>query len=418
MIKRSFGIVLCLMFVCASNAFAEEQVVEGSNYTLTVKNVGEFTAVLTGDENIDEDWDCSYLTVHTVSAFAKGEKGYYVRLGDFVYFCSFDENAIVPLCNRPDCFHDKETDSKRRQECTAYVGYGEINNGLQYYNGRLYANVSSDYIDTGDDPDAYVREYLYELRPDGSGRELMKWQMDNAYSFAIHRGIIYFTSRGTDPDTLESSEAVYRLDMDSAKTEEIASLKSTDAVFRVYPFGDYVYIQIKLAAEDESDMIIYDIEDRQAKLVKRNWNSMFFKTADGQLLECVSKDDGLLAAYVDGELETVAEIGTLKADKPSDYGFNDDDTVNLSNWVSADEEQLYVYGMAEAECVTAVFSRTDGELKQVISMDGLPLYQYIGTDDNRIFYQCTEADGWMNEVYWLDKEELLDEGTAFQKLEP
>ena len=82
-----------------------------------------------------------------------------------------------------------------RSECTAYVAYGSVNDGLQYYDGKLYANTSSVYFDTEMDADYREKEYLLELAPDGSSREQMDYQMENAYSFAFHRGSLYYISR-------------------------------------------------------------------------------------------------------------------------------------------------------------------------------------------------------------------------------
>ena len=166
----SMGAVTALSFnafYTVKNVVAEEMstehVIKESNYTLAVENYDDtFSVESTGIDSFDSetDWDWSYQTSHTVSAFAKGPKGYYVRLGDFVYYCDFETQTLIALCNRPDCLHDKETDSEKRSECTAYVAYGSVNDGLQYYDGKLYANTSSVYFDTEMDADYREKEYL------------------------------------------------------------------------------------------------------------------------------------------------------------------------------------------------------------------------------------------------------------------
>ena len=173
--------------------FAEEKTtertIEESNYTLVVENYNDdFSVELKKNSSFDleKDWNWSYQTAHTVSAFARGPKGYYVRLGDFVYYCDFETQTLIALCNRPDCLHNKETDSKKRSECTAYVAYGSVNDGLQYYDGKLYANASSVYFDKDINADYREKEYLLELAPDGSSREQVDYHIENAYSFAFH----------------------------------------------------------------------------------------------------------------------------------------------------------------------------------------------------------------------------------------
>ena len=198
--------------------FAEEKTtertIEESNYTLVVENYNDdFSVELKKDSSFDleKDWNWSYQTAHTVSAFARGPKGYYVRLGDFVYYCDFETQTLIALCNRPDCLHNKETDSKKRSECTAYVAYGSVNDGLQYYDGKLYANASSVYFDKDINADYREKEYLLELAPDGSSREQVDYHIENAYSFAFHHGSLYYISRETDPETLIGTETVKRL---------------------------------------------------------------------------------------------------------------------------------------------------------------------------------------------------------------
>ena len=92
----SMGAVTALSFnafYTVKNVVAEEMstehVIKESNYTLAVENYDDtFSVESTGIDSFDSetDWDWSYQTSHTVSAFAKGPKGYYVRLGDFVYY--------------------------------------------------------------------------------------------------------------------------------------------------------------------------------------------------------------------------------------------------------------------------------------------------------------------------------------------
>lgn len=108
---------------------AEETVFEESNYTLHVMNVQDFGVEKGYEYQEGTDWDWSYLNIHTLSAFAKGEKGYYVRLDEFIYFCDFEKGTLTPLCSRPDCLHDKETNTAKQKECTGLSSLGRQGGG-------------------------------------------------------------------------------------------------------------------------------------------------------------------------------------------------------------------------------------------------------------------------------------------------
>ena len=424
----SMGAVTALLFnafYAVKNVVAEEMstehVIKESNYTLTVENYDEaFSIESAGIDSFDSetDWDWSYQTSHTVSAFAKGPKGYYVRLGDFVYYCDFETQTLIALCNRPDCLHDKETDSEKRSECTAYVAYGSVNDGLQYYDGKLYANASSVYFDTERGADYREKEYLLELALDGSSREQIDYQMENAYSFAFHRGSLYYISRETDPETLIGTETVNRLELGKKEQETIVTLSSMDAVLRVYPYGDLVYIQTKLVDTEESSLIIYDTKTSKAQMKEANWQSMFLPAENDTFLQCTLKEDSLYAENVDAMLEPTTESKLLTLESIKNFGFDVNTTGDLYSWISTDDTYLYVYGMTEIDPIVAAFNKESGELEAAAALPGMPLFQCIGVDDEYLFYQCSELDGGTDSVYWVKKSDFFENGATFNCMEP
>lgn len=424
----SMGAVTALSFnafYAVKNVVAEEMstehVIKESNYTLTVENYDEaFSIESAGIDSFDSetDWDWSYQTSHTVSSFAKGPKGYYVRLGDFVYYCDFETQTLIALCNRPDCLHDKETDSEKRSECTAYVAYGSVNDGLQYYDGKLYANASSVYFDTERDADYREKEYLLELALDGSSREQIDYQMENAYSFAFHRGSLYYISRETDPETLIGTETVNRLELGKKEQETIVTLSSMDAVLRVYPYGDLVYIQTKLVDTEESSLIIYDTKTSKAQMKEANWQSMFLPAENDTFLQCTLKEDSLYAENVDAMLEPTTESKLLTLESIKNFGFDVNTTGDLYSWISTDDTYLYVYGMTEIDPIVVAFNKESGELEAAAALPGMPLFQCIGVDDEYLFYQCSELDGGTDSVYWVKKSDFFENGATFNCMEP
>ena len=339
-------------------------------------------------------------------------------MGDFVYYCDFETQTLIALCNRPDCLHDKETDSEKRSECTAYVAYGSVNDGLQYYDGKLYANASSVYFDTERDADYREKEYLLELALDGSSREQIDYQMENAYSFAFHRGSLYYISRETDPETLIGTETVNRLELGKKEQETIVTLSSMDAVLRVYPYGDLVYIQTKLVDTEESSLIIYDTKTSKAQMKEANWQSMFLPAENDTFLQCTLKEDSLYAENVDAMLEPTTESKLLTLESIKNFGFDVNTTGDLYSWISTDDTYLYVYGMTEIDSIVAAFNKESGELEAAAALPGIPLFQCIGVDDEYLFYQCSELDGGTDSVYWVKKSDFFENGATFNCMEP
>ena len=149
--------------------------------------------------NSETDWDWSYYGGNHISKIAKGEKGYYIRLGEYIYFCSFEREKLIPLCVRPDCLHGKEKSSEKKELCMAYVGVGNITmfSGIQENEDTLYANFAIQGI--GEDGKTYAGDDLYSVKKNGSSREKMNLKMENASRFCIQRGNVYYVTHVTDP---------------------------------------------------------------------------------------------------------------------------------------------------------------------------------------------------------------------------
>ena len=262
------------------------------------------------------------------------------------------------------------------------------------------------------------KEYLLELALDGSSREQIDYQMENAYSFAFHRGSLYYISRETDPETLIGTETVNRLELGKKEQETIVTLSSMDAVLRVYPYGDLVYIQTKLVDTEESSLIIYDTKTSKAQMKEANWQSMFLPAENDTFLQCTLKEDSLYAENVDAMLEPTTESKLLTLESIKNFGFDVNTTGDLYSWISTDDTYLYVYGMTEIDPIVAAFNKESGELEAAAALPGMPLFQCIGVDDEYLFYQCSELDGGTDSVYWVKKSDFFENGATFNCMEP
>ncbi len=81
-------------------------------------------------------------------------------LASIFIFVVFERERLIPLCVRPDCLHDKEESSEKKELCMAYVGLGTsaLFSGIQENEDTLYANFAIQSI--GEDGKTYAGDDL------------------------------------------------------------------------------------------------------------------------------------------------------------------------------------------------------------------------------------------------------------------
>lgn len=277
------------------------------------------------------DWDWSYLNIHTLSAFAKGEKGYYVRLDEFIYFCDFDKGTLTPVCNRPDCLHDKETDETKKTECIAYLPWGCKGEGIQYYDGKLYANT---YVHefSKEEGTEFVGDQLVCISPDGSSRETLDYKLRECYNFMLHRGSIYYTSYETDPETLVNTQIIYRVDMKTGEQTTIVRLDGMP-VTRTYPLGNYVYILVPNGEGPTVRKVIYEISTGKAKVEEGKPQENLLPDKNGTLLlSTIVNSNQLRVEEINMDESQRELIGNLSITGLEDFRFEQGSIPEISYW--------------------------------------------------------------------------------------
>ena len=118
----------CIIQIPGEINAQEATIFEEEDYTLQLENYQKELDIDINEisYNSETDWDWSYYGGNHISKIAKGDNGYYIRLGEYIYFCSFEREKLIPLCVRPDCLHGKEKSSEKKELCMAYVGVGNI----------------------------------------------------------------------------------------------------------------------------------------------------------------------------------------------------------------------------------------------------------------------------------------------------
>ena len=92
-----------------------------------------------------EGSDYQYMQLESRRFFmmqSQGSKAFYLLHGNYIYFIDEGSDMILPLCNKADCLHDKETDPEKYSYCNACIlpenklPLGDA--GISYCNGFLY----------------------------------------------------------------------------------------------------------------------------------------------------------------------------------------------------------------------------------------------------------------------------------------
>lgn len=125
-----------------------------------------------------------YFSNYNPGVLAESEDAYYF-IGTY-YLMSMDKETreITPVCNKPDCLHDAETDASRVAACNARVA--SDGDEICYYDGKLY--VLTQALDT-----LGITKVIYEVDVSGSTRKEIYRAEDYVLAFMIHRGKLYLS---------------------------------------------------------------------------------------------------------------------------------------------------------------------------------------------------------------------------------
>ncbi len=264
-------VMLCMAFCLISCTDSEKKL---STENIVKSKVGLDLSAM--EYNPETDAQSGFANYN--SHVTKSEHGYYFfdtgHMGFMMYY-DINLGQKVPLCNRPDCRHDSK-------DCNAYYmaimnpadGIHYSTNYVQFYDGSLYV--------IGYDEEEYVN--LYKISEDGSSREystaLFKADFtpsDGVVSrdsrewstpeVCIHRGYVYFI------DLRETEKKLRRVKIGESEAEVVYENESQSEVYRILPYGDYVFFQaagvLGEEAEWDGNIYAYDIRSGEIQMVKK-----------------------------------------------------------------------------------------------------------------------------------------------------
>ena len=237
---------------------------------MTLLCVITFMSCGKADDEFNLETDFQYQ--NTVSGLkcrciSQDEEGnVYFISNHFIYKYDRRTKQAYPLCNRPNCLHDKETEYKKFKECNAFMNESNWNvneSGIQYYNGKIYA-VQGIFVHT-------KKEHynVFSVNVDGSHREDISDLYSTSMLWCIHRGKLYFVQQSYDSSNKESY-LLMSLGLDSShKLKKIYDFSQTFNIsgfpnIGLTAYKNRVYIPISyfvLDSKNQQNTTIYREKD-------------------------------------------------------------------------------------------------------------------------------------------------------------
>lgn len=200
---------------------------------------------------------------------------YYLLRGEYIFVVDKKSHKCRPLCNKPDCIHDKYERSNLTNKCNAFAvtDYDEID----YYDGHLYFTTTRD--ETDSDGNNITYNMITRMNPDGSDREDIFTTSEMAFdSLRVHRGYIYSHIEALNQENgtwelmgIDNAE-LYRMPVGGGEWEKLDGAKpegkSTIFSFRFY--GDTLYELFLAQGSENTRILSYDLKNKTAEYIDEN----------------------------------------------------------------------------------------------------------------------------------------------------
>ena len=348
----------------------------------------------------------------------EGEGGFYILKDDFVYYYSDRAGIMVPLCSRPNCLHDRESDPERRRQCVAYVEAAGYEPSIQYYEGDVY--FFGERVEEGESGTLDNIGQMFRISGDGTAKDLIReWPANYGLSSRIiHRGELYYIAGY--PNYGEEAENPVRVEKLSLKRigAKPEVLYNSEGVWGfnlncLCAYGNHIYVYYDCAGKEDrrGGWIVYDTRSGSTEELAfyddgeslRVGSLAFWQ--DRIVFVSFHADDPFapIDPYASEKLYSAAldgsDLRVLKEDIPAGWSVaSDGETLFLHNCYMVingieEEKVFHAYGPDMEEIDS--FSIPD-------NADVLPA-PWIGAPERQVLIR-EDADGW-GLLIW-DKEDL------------
>lgn len=181
---------------------------------------------------------------------AKGQDAMYFFIGSYIYQLDEGTDTLIPLCNKPNCLHDKEKDESKLSECNAYLRADD--NGIAYMNRSVYY-ITTEWVE--DD----LCSVLYKTAENGSTRErVYQWEGTVVESWCLHRNTLYYVEHTYDEnnDELYAIKEMNLTGMGKLKAKTIWEPDEDITVIACstpIAYGNHLYITVDGAKENNTE---------------------------------------------------------------------------------------------------------------------------------------------------------------------
>ena len=143
------------------------------------------------------DFQYQYYDEFHRSIMARGNDAMYFTIGYYIYRLDEETQILAPLCNKPNCLHEKETDNNRVPECNAYISMDENKSEITYMNEYIYTIMQ-------DWKEGELCYGLYKIAEDGSTKErVYQWDGTVVEGWCLHRNVLYYVEHTYDENNQE-----------------------------------------------------------------------------------------------------------------------------------------------------------------------------------------------------------------------
>ena len=209
---------------------------------------------ITGMEYVEgQDQQYFYSDMGSNTLLTETEDGYYYFVGFYLCYTDKENMQSSVLCGRPDCLHQNETNPERVLDCNAYFSGAQF---LQYYDGNLY--VVSRKI-TSDDME------LTQLSLDGSKRKSIQTFPSSILSFAIHRGMLYYTGTSLNEEGVSCSSLLAKPLLSDDEPEVLFAGTVNSSLGGILCRGDLVYFYDNYFTEERFYALDYQYNIQTGK---------------------------------------------------------------------------------------------------------------------------------------------------------
>ena len=193
------------------------------------------------DNEYHPETDCAFYlaSFYSGTRLAETEKGIYFSVNNTLLYFDYDTMDSIPLCSKPNCMHNNETDPEKQAQCEAYFPAISWYSRVYLYNQSLYVfhrtGIGSQY------------SALTKVSLDGTERKTLFTFECFIPSYAIvHRGRFYCVVE-TVSENAERFGELRSYSLDAPREEPVCHFKYKgrpnyeSVINELFAYGNNVY---------------------------------------------------------------------------------------------------------------------------------------------------------------------------------